>query len=164
MWRLLERLGRPQERLPPVIHVAGTNGKGSTIAYLRAFSKRPAASSRATPRRTSCASTSASGSARTGGGGLIAEAGSTALLEECEAVNAGEPITFFEITTAAAFSLFARHPGRLSAARGGLGGRLDATNVIDRPLGTVITPIDIDHQQFLGDTLDRDRGTRRPAS
>ena len=86
-------------------------------------------------------------------GELIAEAELTALLEECEAANGGEPITFFEITTAAAFLAFSRTPADYLILEVGLGGRLDATNVIDRPALSVITTIDYDHQQYLGDTL-----------
>ena len=105
-----------------------------------------------TPRRISSASTSASGSAGQGGT-LIAELDLIELLAECEAANAGEPITFFEITTAAAFLAFARNPADYLLLEVGLGGRLDATNVIARPRATVITTIDYDHQQFLGTTL-----------
>jgi len=85
--------------------------------------------------------------------GLIGEAGLAALLEECERVNGAEPITFFEITTAAALVAFARAPADWCLLEVGLGGRLDATNVVDRPRLTAITPVDLDHQQYLGETI-----------
>jgi dihydrofolate synthase/folylpolyglutamate synthase len=149
MWRILARLGDPHKRLPPVIHVAGTNGKGSTIAYLRhimeAASLRVQAYTsphlvRFHERIRIC-------------GSLIDEEELAELLEECEAVNGAEPITFFEITTAAAFLAFSRASADYLLLEVGLGGRLDATNVIERPAACIITAIDYDHQQYLGDTL-----------
>jgi dihydrofolate synthase/folylpolyglutamate synthase len=146
---LLEKLGNPQSYLPPVVHVAGTNAKGSVIAYMRAaleaggygvhvhisphlvrFNERIRLS-----------------------GNLITETALSELLEGCEKVNADNPITFFEITTCAAFVAFASEPADVVLLETGLGGRLDATNVIRQPAVTVLTPISLDHQQHLGDTL-----------
>lgn len=147
--RLLGLLGRPQDVLPPVVHVAGTNGKGSTIAFLRAmleaadltvhvytsphlvrFSERIVVAGRE-----------------------IDEVELIATLEECERVNAGQPITVFEITTAAALLAFARSQADITLLETGLGGRLDATNVVAVPALTAITPVSLDHQSFLGDSI-----------
>lgn len=151
--RLLDRLGSPQHRLPPVIHVAGTNGKGSVIAFLRAMLE---ADGKAVHVYTSPHLAYFHERIRLGhpgGGVLVGEDALVDTLLECERVNDGETITHFEITTAAAFHLFARHPADYLLLEVGLGGRFDATNVIDRPLASVITPVSLDHQQFLGDTL-----------
>ena len=147
--RLLDRLGHPERALPPVIHVAGTNGKGSTLAMIRAGLEAEG--------RTVHVYTSPH-LARFHeriviAGQVIPEPELAALLEECEAANGGEPMTFFEITTAAAFLAFSRVPADYTLLEVGLGGRLDATNVIDAPRLTVITPISIDHTQYLGETL-----------
>lgn len=153
VWRLLEALGHPERALPPVIHVAGTNGKGSTIAFIRAMLE--AAGKRVhvytSPHLVRFHERVVLGGP--GGGAPIPEGELCALLEECERANDGHPITYFEITTAAAFLAFARHPADYLLLEVGLGGRLDATNVVDHPRATVITPVDYDHQQFLGDTL-----------
>ncbi len=146
--RLLGRLGNPQQRLPPVIHVAGTNGKGSTVATLRACIE--AAGYRA-HAYTSPHLVRFHERIRLAGQ-LIEEDALLAILEECERANLGEPITFFEITTAAAFLAFAREPAEIVLLETGLGGRLDATNVV-RPAVAAITPISLDHQAFLGDTV-----------
>jgi len=153
MWRILARLGNPQGDLPPVLHVAGTNGKGSTIAYLRSAMEAAGLSVHCytSPHLVKFHERIRLG--RHGGGELIAEDQLSALLEECKAVNGGEPITFFEITTAAAFLAFARHPADYLILEVGLGGRLDATNVVARPALSIITTIDYDHQQYLGATL-----------
>jgi dihydrofolate synthase/folylpolyglutamate synthase len=146
---LLEKLGDPQNHLPPVVHVAGTNAKGSVIAYMRAaleaggyivhvhisphlvrFNERIRLS-----------------------GSLITETALSELLEGCEKINADNPITFFEITTCAALVAFASEPADVVLLETGLGGRLDATNVIRQPAVTVLTPISFDHQQYLGNTL-----------
>jgi dihydrofolate synthase/folylpolyglutamate synthase len=148
--RLLARLGDPERKLPPVVHVAGTNGKGSVIAYLRAMLE---AAEQRVHVYTSPHLTRFHERIRLNGA-LIDEAELVGLLEECEAANGPSPITFFEITTAAAFLAFARHPADILLLETGLGGRLDATNVVERPLLTVITPVSIDHTQFLGDTLE----------
>ncbi|MCB2100722.1 MAG: bifunctional folylpolyglutamate synthase/dihydrofolate synthase, partial [Rhodobacterales bacterium] len=147
---LLARLGNPHEALPPVIHVAGTNGKGSVIAFLRAMLE---AAGYRVHVFTSPHLVRFNERIRLAGS-LIDEATLTALLEECEAANGTDPITFFEITTAAAFLAFARVPADIVLLETGLGGRLDATNVIDRPALTVLTPVSLDHQDFLGDTID----------
>ncbi len=149
MHDILAKLGNPERRLPPVIHVAGTNGKGSTVAYLRHIMQAAGLKVHA---YTSPHLVKFHERIRVAGE-LISEADLTALLEECEQANGGEPITFFEITTAAAFLAFSRTPADYLILEVGLGGRLDATNVIDAPALSVITTIDYDHQQYLGDTL-----------
>lgn len=153
MWRILDRLGNPQDRLPPVVHVAGTNGKGSTIAFMRAMIEASGMTAHCytSPHLVRFHERIRVG--RRGGGVLIPEPELSALLEECEEANGGEPITFFEITTAAAFLAFSRKPADYLLLEVGLGGRLDATNVVARPALCIITTIDFDHQQFLGDTL-----------
>lgn len=146
---LLHRLDEPHRQLPPVIHVAGTNGKGSTIAYMRAILE---AAGHAVHVFTSPHLVRFAERIRVAGR-IIDEDALTALLEECEAANRGDAITFFEITTAAAFLAFARTSADVLLLETGLGGRLDATNVVDRPAACVITPISLDHPQFLGDDL-----------
>ena len=153
MLRLLARLGHPERKLPPVVHVAGTNGKGSTIAYLRAILEAAglrvhAYTSPYLVRVNECFRLG-----RAGGGVLVGDDELRAALERCEQANAGAPITIFEIETAAAFSLFAQHPAEMVLLEVGLGGRLDATNVIDAPLASVIAPVSMDHSEFLGETL-----------
>ncbi len=147
--RLLDRIGNPERFLPPVVHVAGTNGKGSTIAYLRAMLE---AAGRRVHVYTSPHLVRFNERVRLAGR-LIDEHALVALLEECEQANGGEPITFFEITTAAAFLAFTRHPADILLLETGLGGRLDATNVVERPRLTVLTPISFDHMQHLGNSL-----------
>ncbi|MEQ9607396.1 MAG: folylpolyglutamate synthase/dihydrofolate synthase family protein [Kiloniellaceae bacterium] len=147
--RLLERLGHPEARLAPVVHVAGTNGKGSLLAFLRAMLE---AAGRRVQVYTSPHLVRFHERIRLTTG-LIDEAALIALLERCEAENGPEPITFFEVTTAAAFLAFAQEPADILLLEVGLGGRLDATNDIDRPRLTAITPVALDHQQFLGSTL-----------
>lgn len=152
---LLERLGRPQDRLPPVIHVAGTNGKGSTIAFMRAMLE-------AAGRRVHVYTSphlvrfhERIRLAQPDGGRLVEEADLAAVLEDCERINAGEPITFFEMTTAVALRLFAENPADVLLLEVGLGGRFDATNVVAAPLATVVTPVSMDHVEFLGDTIEK---------
>ncbi len=147
--RLLARLGHPERACPPVIHVAGTNGKGSTQAMLRAGLEAQGATVHA---YTSPHLARFHERIRVAGR-LIDEGALAALLAECERVNDGAPITFFEITTVAAFLAFARARADWLLLEVGLGGRLDATNVIDAPRLTVITPVSWDHEQYLGDTL-----------
>lgn len=147
--RLLAALGNPHEKLPPVVHVAGTNGKGSVVAYLRAFLE---AAGYRVHVYTSPHLVHFNERIRVAGT-LIEDDALAALLEECETANAGQPITFFEITTAAAFLAFARTPADVVLLETGLGGRLDATNVIAKPLLTVITSVSEDHHQYLGETL-----------
>jgi len=153
MHRLLERLGHPERKLPPVIHIAGTNGKGSTLAYLRATLEAAglrvhAYTSPYLVRINECFRIG-----RVGGGVLVGDDELRAALEEVERVNAGEAATVFELKTAAAFHLFAQNPADVVLLEVGLGGRLDSTNVIDTPAACVITPISMDHMDFLGDTL-----------
>ena len=146
---LLERLGNPERQLPPIIHVAGTNGKGSLIAFLRAMLE---AAGHRVHVYISPHLISFNERIRLAGK-LIDNNALSNVLEECEKLNAGEPITYFEITTAAAFLAFSRTDADVVLLETGLGGRLDATNVIDSPALTIITPVSLDHQQFLGDTL-----------
>jgi dihydrofolate synthase / folylpolyglutamate synthase len=147
--RLLDALGNPQDALPPVIHVAGTNGKGSTVAFLRAFLE---AAGYRVHVYTSPHLVRFHERIRVAGS-LIEEDRLLSLLEECERVNAGAPVTFFEITTAVAFLAFAREAADVTLLEVGLGGRFDATNVIARPAVTAVTPVSLDHQHFLGDTV-----------
>lgn len=147
--RVLDALGRPQDRLPPVIHVAGTNGKGSTIAFLRAFLE-------AADQRVHVYTTPHLVAFRERirlAGKLVSGKRLNAALKRCEEANQGRPITYFEITTAAALLLFAEIRADYLLLEVGLGGRFDATNVIDHPLGTIITPVSIDHVDFLGPEL-----------
>ncbi len=147
--RLLGKIGHPEEHLPPVIHVAGTNGKGSTIAYLRAFLE---ASGKKVHVMTSPHLVRFNERIRLAGR-LVSSRKLNQALEFCEAANGGEPITFFEITTAAAFRLFAEVKADYLLLETGMGGTYDASNVVKQPLGVVITPVDYDHQNFLGNTI-----------
>lgn len=153
---LLDRLGRPQDRLPPVIHVAGTNGKGSTIAYLRAFLE---AAGLRVHVYTSPHLVRFNERIRLAGK-LVSTRRLNATLQQVEALNGGAGITLFEITTAAALKLFAETPADFLLLETGLGGRYDTTNVVARPLGTIITPIDMDHQEFLGQMLGEIAGAK----
>ncbi len=152
--RLLAALNHPEKQLPPVVHVAGTNGKGSVIAFLEAALQASGyrVHTYISPHLVNFHERIRL--AQNDGG--IQPIGETELketLEACEAANGTEPITFFEITTAAAMRAFERHPADVLLLEVGLGGRLDATNVIERPAISVITPVSIDHTQFLGDDL-----------
>jgi len=146
---LMHALGDPQEALAPVVHVAGTNGKGSTIAYLRAMLE---AAGKRVHVYTSPHLVRFNERIRIAGA-LIPDAELSAILEEIERINAGAPITFFEVTTAAAFLAFARRPADYVLLETGMGGRLDATNLVPRPAVVAQTPISFDHMQYLGDTL-----------
>lgn len=149
VWRLLAALDNPQDKLPPVIHIAGTNGKGSTQAMIRAGLEDGGATVHAytSPHlarfheRIRLAGT------------LITEDALTEVLDRCYTANGTDAITYFEITTAAGLLAFAETPADYTLLEVGLGGRLDATNVIPAPRLTIITPVDLDHQAFLGDTL-----------
>ena len=144
--RLLAALGNPQDQLPPTIHVAGTNGKGSTCAYLAHMAR---ASGQKVHIYTSPHLVDFNERIQIDSQPV----GDQALIEafaRCEAANFGEPITFFEITTAAAFLLFSEHPADLLILEVGLGGRYDATNVIAKPVLCIITAISLDHQEYLG--------------
>jgi dihydrofolate synthase/folylpolyglutamate synthase len=160
MWRILDALGHPQRRVPPVIHVAGTNGKGSAIAFMRAMLE---AAGRSVHVYTSPHLVRFNERFRIGapgGGNLVSDDELAAALEECERANGNAPITVFEIETAAAFLLFSRHPADALLLEVGLGGRLDATNVIEQPLASVIMPVSMDHLEFLGDTLEAIAGEK----
>jgi len=156
LWRLLERLDHPERKLPPVIHVAGTNGKGSTIAFMRAFMEAAGLGVHvySSPHLVHFNERIYLAGSGLPGSGLINNDDLSALLEECEKANGDDAITFFEITTAAALLAFSRSPADYVLLETGLGGRLDATNVIDKPVACVITPVDLDHQQYLGETLE----------
>ncbi len=156
MHRLLDALGNPETKLPPVIHVAGTNGKGSASAMIRAgleesgervhvYTSPHLARFHERIRLT---------------GSLIEESQLAEVLEECESANGTAPITYFEITTCAALLAFSRTPADRVILEVGLGGRLDATNVIERPNLAVITPISVDHQQYLGNTIEEIAGEK----
>ena len=149
--RCLAALGHPERRLPPVIHVAGTNGKGSTCAFLRAIAE---AAGLRVHVYTSPHLVRFHERIRLAGR-LVEEPALAAALKHVEQVNAGQPITVFEVITAVAFHLFAETPADLLVLEVGLGGRFDATNVVDRPAATAITSVSIDHMEFLGDTLEK---------
>jgi dihydrofolate synthase/folylpolyglutamate synthase len=149
--RLLDDLGAPQTRLPPVVHVAGTNGKGSTIAFMRAALE---AAGKRVHVYTSPHLVRFNERIRLAGE-LVDDEAMFAAIDRCEAVNAGQPISVFEITTAAALLMFSETPADYLLLEVGLGGRYDATNVIDRPAATVITPVSMDHPEFLGATVDK---------
>ena len=146
---LLGRLGHPENHLPPVIHVAGTNGKGSTCANLRAIGE---AAGWPVHVMTSPHLVDVTERFRVAGR-IVSTDELVAVLEEVERVNDGAPITVFEVLTAAGFVLFARHPARLAVIEVGLGGRFDATNVLARPAACAIASISMDHEAFLGNSL-----------
>ncbi len=147
---LLEKLHNPERRLPPVIHVAGTNGKGSTCAFVRAIAE---AAGLRVHVYTSPHLVRFNERIRIAGE-LVSDAALEAALEYVERVNDGAPITVFEVITAVAFHLFAQTPAELCVLEVGLGGRGDATNVIARPAACAITSISLDHRELLGDTLE----------
>lgn len=149
VWRLLEQLDNPQNHVPPVIHIAGTNGKGSTQAMIRAGLE---AAGKKVHAYTSPHLARFHERIRLAGT-LISEDALMDVLEECERANDGQQITYFEITTVAAILAFARTKADYTLLEVGLGGRVDSTNVIDRPALSIITPISLDHTQFLGDTI-----------
>lgn len=148
--RLLAALGHPEARLPPVVHVAGTNGKGSVVAFMKSICEAAGLKVHVytSPHLVRFAERIVVA------GRQIEEDDLWQVLEECESANEGRPITFFEITTAAAFQAFAREPAHIALIETGLGGRFDATNVVARPAATVITPVSLDHTAFLGPTVD----------
>jgi len=149
--RLLAELGHPETRLPPVIHVAGTNGKGSTVAFLRAILE---AAGKRVHVYTSPHLVRFNERIRLAGE-LVDDARLAEALDRCETVNAGQPISVFEITTAAAFLLFSETPADYLLLEVGLGGRFDATNVVAAPAACVITPVSMDHPEFLGASVDK---------
>jgi dihydrofolate synthase/folylpolyglutamate synthase len=152
--RLLKALGHPERQAAPVIHIGGTNGKGSVAAYCRAILEASGMRVHVYTSPHLVRFHERIRLARPEGSGFVAEEELAEALSHCERINDGAPITFFEITTAAAFLLFARHPADHLILEVGLGGRLDATNVIDRPAVCVITPVALDHQQFLGESIE----------
>jgi len=154
--RLLDRMGNPEKRLPPVVHVAGTNGKGSLCAYVRAMAE---AASYRVHVYTSPHLVRFNERIRLAGT-IIDDDTLEAAIESCEAANGDDPITFFEIVTAAALDVFAAIPAELLVLEVGLGGRFDATNVVEQPAVSAITPIGIDHTGFLGDTLEKIAGEK----
>ena len=149
--RLLADLGHPERRTPPIIHVAGTNGKGSTVAFCRAILE---AAGKRVHVYTSPHLVRFNERIRLAGS-LVEDEALNAALDHAERVNAGHSISVFEITTAVAFHLFAEVPADYLLLEVGLGGRFDATNVIDKPAATIITPVSMDHPEFLGATVDR---------
>ena len=149
VWRLLAAVGDPQDQLPPVIHVAGTNGKGSTQAMVRAGLEQGGSVVHA---YTSPHLARFHERIRLAGA-LISEAALSDVLDRCYHANGTDPITYFEITTVAALLAFAETRADYTLLEVGLGGRLDATNVVARPALTIITPVDMDHQQYLGNSL-----------
>ena len=155
VWRLLDAMGNPQDRLPPVVHIAGTNGKGSTLAMIRAGLEGEGARVHA---YTSPHLARFHERIRVAGA-LISEPDLAELLQDCELANRGKPITFFEITTVAALVAFSRVEADATLLEVGLGGRLDATNVLT-PRLSVITPVSIDHQQYLGETIEEIAGEK----
>ena len=145
----LDRLGNPQQKLPPVFHVSGTNGKGSTIAFLRAMLEAD---------NKSCHVYTSPHLVRFNerivlGGQEVSDEVLIGALGDVDAAVGEDKLTYFETTTCAALVCFAHSPADYLLLEVGLGGRLDATNVLDKPLATLTTPVDLDHQQFLGDTL-----------
>ena len=153
--RVLAAVGNPHLRVPPFIHITGTNGKGSTTAYARAILE--AAGKRVhvftSPHLVRFNERIRLGAA--GGGRLVEDAPLVEAIARAEAANAGGPITFFELTTVAAFLLFAETPADVTLMEVGLGGRLDSTNMVPDPLACVFTPISMDHEKFLGDTVEK---------
>jgi dihydrofolate synthase / folylpolyglutamate synthase len=152
---VLDRLGHPEKNLPPVIHVAGTNGKGSTIAFMRAMLEASGASVHVYTSPNLVRLNERFRLGQPAGGVLVSDDELIDALETCERANGDAPITVFEIETAAAFVLFAKHPADALLLEVGLGGRLDATNAVPQSLASVITPISMDHMDFLGDTVEK---------
>jgi dihydrofolate synthase / folylpolyglutamate synthase len=151
--RLLAALGNPQDKLPPVVHVAGTNGKGSTLAFLRAIAESLGKGVHIYTSPHLVDFHERVVLAGPHGAAPVSEEVLVDCLARAEAANGGELITLFEITTAAAFLAFSEAPADLLLLETGLGGRLDATNMVAKPLLTIITPVSIDHVSFLGETL-----------
>jgi dihydrofolate synthase/folylpolyglutamate synthase len=152
--RLLDRLGNPQDRLPPVIHIAGTNGKGSAAAFARALLEAEGlrVHVHTSPHLVNWHERYRMGAK--GGGRLVDDAVLAEAISRAAEVNRGEPITVFEILTAVTFMLFSEHPADAAIIEVGLGGRFDATNVISRAAASLIMPISLDHQSFLGDRVE----------
>ncbi len=153
--RMLAELGSPHKKLPPVIHIAGTNGKGSTTAFLKAMLEAAGKRVHVYTSPHLVRFNERIALAGPGGAQPIDEDALAALLQRVADVNAGQSITFFEITTAAAFLAFSETPADFLLLEVGLGGRLDTTNVVDKPALTIITPISMDHADKLGDTVEK---------
>src|SRR6202140_2727654 len=160
MWHVLDALGHPEKSLPPIIHVAGTNGKGSAIAFMRAMLEAAGARVHVYTSPNLVRMNERFRLGRAGGGVLVSDADLVAALERCERANGNAPITVFEIETAAAFLLYANNPADVLLLEVGLGGRLHDTNVVPSPLASVITPVSMDHMDFLGDTLEKIAGEK----
>ena len=158
--KLLDRLDNPQRKIPPVIHVAGTNGKGSTIAFCRAILEAAGKTVHVhtSPHLVNWHERFRLGKA--GGGELVGDAVLEAAIQQVADANRGEPITVFELLSATMFVLFSEHEADYTLMEVGLGGRFDATNVIEDPLVCVISPISVDHQSFLGDTIEAIAGEK----
>lgn len=152
----LEALGRPQDLIPPVIHVAGTNGKGSTVAFLRAMAE---AAGQTVHAYTSPHLVSIHERWRVAGS-LISEADLLDIAHRVQALSNQIPLTVFEAETVAAFVAFSETMADLTLLEVGLGGRLDATNIVTKPKLTIITPVDFDHKEMLGDTLAKIAGEK----
>ncbi|HUH48376.1 MAG TPA: folylpolyglutamate synthase/dihydrofolate synthase family protein, partial [Mycoplana sp.] len=152
--RLLDRLGNPQDRLPPVIHIAGTNGKGSATAFSRALIEASGLTCHVhtSPHLVNWHERYRLGAA--GGGRLVEDAVLAEAIERIAEANRGETITVFEILTGAMFVLFSEHPADVAIVEVGLGGRFDATNVIAKPAACIIMPISLDHEAYLGDKVE----------
>jgi dihydrofolate synthase/folylpolyglutamate synthase len=153
--RLLSAMGEPQRRLPPTIHVAGTNGKGSTIAFARAIGEAAGLGVHVYTSPHLVNFRERIRLAAPGGGRLVSDQLLARALDAVEKANDGLPITFFEATTAAALKLFADVPADVLLLEVGLGGRYDATNVVESPTCAVVTPVSLDHVEFLGDTIEK---------
>ena len=147
--KLLIKLDNPEKKLPPIVHVAGTNGKGSTISILRSIQSAAGRSSHVytSPHLVNLTERFLIADKEIKGSTLVK------LLKQCEEVNAESAITFFEIITAVGFLAFSKFEADLVLLEVGLGGRFDATNVINNPILSIITPISLDHQHYLGNTL-----------
>lgn len=158
--RLLERLGDPHLRVPPLIHVGGTNGKGSTIAFMRAILEAGGLSVHVDTSPHLVRFNERIRMGRPGGGRFVEDDMLADALLRCEKANGGEPITFWEIMTAAAFLLFSEHPADVVLLEVGLGGRFDASNVVPHPACAVVTPVSLDHADYLGDTVTKIAGEK----
>ena len=155
-YQLLKKAGNPHQNLPPIFHIAGTNGKGSVSAYLFAIAKQLGLKTHCYTSPHLCRFNERIRIANN----LIDDEALLKILDEVEKLNQNTPITFYEITTVAAFMAFARIPADLLILETGLGGRLDSTNVIENPLASIITPIQRDHEHFLGSELTQIAGEK----
>ncbi len=152
--RLLHRLGNPQDKIPPAIHIAGTNGKGSAAAFARALIEASGQTCHVhtSPHLVNWHERYRLG--KKGGGQLVDDRTLADAVARVADANNGETITVFEILTAVMFLLFSEHPADASIIEVGLGGRFDATNVIEKPAVSLIMPISLDHEAYLGDRIE----------